>query len=143
MSLARLSLLYTLFAVLSTAANLGGQALVHEVLPPGPGTAGLAYWFALGFGTGVGLVVKYLLDKRWIFHDRSTGVASHSKKFSLYTLMGVATTVIFWGMQTGFFMIWETREMLYLGGALGLTIGYVVKYQLDKRFVFSPAPRPA
>ena len=26
--------------------------------------------------------------------------------------------------------------MLYLGGAVGLAIGYVLKYQLDKRFVF-------
>lgn len=136
MSLARLTILYLVFAVIATACNLGAQALVHGLLPPGPGTAGLAYWFALGVGTGAGLVVKYLLDKRWIFLDRSTGVANHGKKFSLYTLMGVATTVIFWGMQTAFFMIWETRGMLYLGGALGLAIGYVVKYQLDKRFVF-------
>ena len=45
-------------------------------------------------------------------------------------------------MQTGFFMIWESREMLYLGGALGLAIGYVVKYQLDKRFVFTAAAEP-
>ena len=143
MSLARLSLLYLLFAVIATACNLGAQALVHEALPPGPGTAGFAYWFALGVGTGAGLVVKYVLDKRWIFLDRSTGVANHGRKFSLYTLMGVATTVIFWGMQTAFFMIWESREMLYLGGALGLAIGYLVKYQLDKRFVFEPADKMA
>ena len=84
-------------------------------------------------------MVKYLLDKRWIFLDHSTGVAAHGRKLSLYTLMGVATTVIFWGMQTAFFTIWGTRTMLYLGGALGLAIGYVVKYQLDKRFVFTPA----
>ncbi len=139
MSLAKLTCLYLAFAVIATACNLGAQALVHAVLPPGPGTAGLAYWFALGIGTGVGLVVKYILDKRWIFLDRSTGVANHGRKFSLYTLMGVVTTVIFWGMQTAFFMIWETREMLYLGGALGLGIGYLVKYQLDKRFVFEPS----
>lgn len=140
---ARLTAIYAVFAVIATVSNLGAQAVVHAVLPPGPGTAGPAYWFALGFGTGVGLVVKYLLDKRWVFDDRSTGLATHSKKFSLYTLMGVATTVIFWGMQTAFFMIWENREMLYLGGALGLAIGYIVKYQLDKRFVFSDAVRAA
>jgi len=26
--------------------------------------------------------------------------------------------------------------MRYLGGAIGLTLGYVIKYRLDKRFVF-------
>ncbi|MEM0923808.1 MAG: GtrA family protein, partial [Pseudomonadota bacterium] len=140
MSLARLTLLYGAFAVVATLSNLGAQWGVHQILPPDPGSPGLAYWGALGFGTGVGLVVKYLLDKRWIFFDTSSGVAAHSKKFSLYTLMGVATTVIFWGMQTGFFMLWGTESMLYLGGALGLAIGYVVKYNLDRRFVFDRPP---
>ncbi|MEM0945046.1 MAG: GtrA family protein [Pseudomonadota bacterium] len=137
MSLARLTLLYGGFAVIATLANLGAQWAVHQVVPPEPGGAGLAYWTALAFGTGVGLVVKYVLDKRWIFQDRSAGVAAHSKRFSLYTLMGVATTVIFWGTQTAFFTIWGTETMLYLGGALGLAVGYVVKYNLDRRFVFS------
>lgn len=141
--LARLTALYALFAALATLGNLGAQALVHAALPPGPGDAGLAYWFALGFGTGVGLVVKYVLDKRWIFDDRSTGLAAHGRRFSLYTLMGVATTVIFWGTQTAFFVATDSRAMLYLGGALGLAIGYVVKYRLDRRFVFTAGGRPA
>ncbi|MEM7523331.1 MAG: GtrA family protein [Pseudomonadota bacterium] len=140
--LARLSLLYGAFGAIATACNLGAQAVVHAVLPPGDG-AGLAYWLALGFGTGVGLVVKYALDKRWLFNDRSTGVAAHSKRFGLYTVMGVATTVIFWGMQTGFFVMTGSRAMLYLGGALGLAIGYVVKYNLDKRYVFTAEPQAA
>ena len=137
MSLGRLTLLYGSFAVISTIANLGAQWVVHQILPPDAGSPGLAYWGALAFGTGVGLVVKYVLDKRWIFFDRSSGVAAHSKRFSLYTLMGVFTTVIFWGTQTAFFMIWESETMLYIGGALGLAIGYVVKYNLDRRYVFS------
>ncbi|MEM7506137.1 MAG: GtrA family protein [Pseudomonadota bacterium] len=139
MSLARLTLLYSAFAALATMANLGAQWMSHQILPPDAGAPGIAYWGALAMGTGVGLVVKYLLDKRWIFFDRSTGAAAHGKRFGLYTLMGVATTVIFWGMQTGFFMLWGTEAMLYLGGALGLAIGYVVKYQLDRRFVFTSA----
>lgn len=137
-SLAQLAGLYALFGVIATGCNIAAQALSHTIWAPAPGVPDLAYWWALGLGTGVGLVVKYLLDKRWIFFDREGGVAAHSKKFGLYTLMGAATTVIFWGMQTGFFLIWQSEAMLYLGGALGLAIGYVVKYQLDKRFVFGP-----
>jgi putative flippase GtrA len=140
--LARLATLYALFAAVATGANLGAQAAVHAVLPPAPGAAGLAYWAALVFGTGVGLVVKYLLDKRWIFDDRSRGLAAHGRRFSLYTLMGVATTAIFWGTQTAFFVGFGTEAALHLGGALGLGLGYVVKYRLDRRFVFAPADAP-
>ena len=50
--------------------------------------------------------------------------------------MGLATTVIFWGFEFGFQYLFATKEMRYLGGALGLAIGYVAKYLLDKRFVF-------
>lgn len=134
--------LYLLFGAVATGANLGAQALSHRLLPPEAGLAGPGYWVALAAGTGVGLVVKYLLDKRWIFRDRSGGLAAHSRRFSLYAVMGLATTAIFWGMQTLFFMAWGTRAMLYLGGALGLGIGYLVKYRLDRRFVFTPGAGP-
>ncbi|MEL7013152.1 MAG: GtrA family protein, partial [Pseudomonadota bacterium] len=33
---------------------------------------------------------------------------------------------------------WRTDLMRELGAVIGLTIGYVTKYQLDKRFVFAP-----
>lgn len=135
----RLTIFYGLFGIISTAANLATQAVSHAIWMPAPGAPDVAYWLALGAGTGAGLVVKYVLDKRWIFDDRTRGAAAHGRRFSLYTLMGVATTVIFWGTQTAFFMIWDSQAMLYLGGAIGLFIGYIVKYQLDKRFVFTPA----
>lgn len=32
--------------------------------------------------------------------------------------------------------------MRYLGGVLGLAIGYVIKYELDKRFVFRQQAQP-
>jgi len=142
-TLVRLATLYAVFAAVATAVNLAAQAGMHSLVAPVPGRIGLAYWAALGVGTGAGLVVKYLLDKRWIFADRSSGAAAHGRRFSLYTLMGVATTAIFWGTQSVFFLVWQTEAMLYLGGALGLGIGYVVKYRLDRRFVFTPGGRPA
>lgn len=138
LSLARLATLYAAFGAVATVANLGAQGIAHRLLGVEPGAVGPGYWFALGLGTGVGLVVKYLLDKRWIFDDRATGAAAHGRRFALYTAMGVATTAIFWGMQTAFFVIGGTEAALYFGGALGLAIGYVVKYRLDKAFVFTP-----
>ena len=50
--------------------------------------------------------------------------------------MGVFTTLIFWSLEFGFTLLFQTKEMRYLGGIIGLAIGYFTKYQLDKRFVF-------
>jgi len=126
-----LVLRYGAFAVVATLANLGAQRLVL-------GVWGNDYALALAIfvGTGVGLAVKYILDKRWIFFDHSTGAATHGRKFALYTLMGVVTTVIFWGAETAAWMIWHTDMAREAGAILGLTVGYVVKYRLDKRYVF-------
>lgn len=82
-------------------------------------------------------MIKYLLDKRWIFYDFETGVKNHGRKFSLYTGMGLITTAIFWGTETAFWLIWQTDLMRELGAILGLSVGYVVKYNLDRRFVFT------
>ncbi|MDO5624549.1 MAG: GtrA family protein [Pseudomonadota bacterium] len=133
----RIALLYTLFAALATAANIGAQDVWLRIWH-GP------YAIALSVlaGTAVGLVVKYVLDKRWIFRFKAQSAAHDGQTFMLYTLMGVLTTVIFWGFEFGFHALYGTREMRYLGGALGLAIGYLAKYQLDKHFVFrAPAAR--
>lgn len=118
--------------MLATLANLATQ---RAVLPQDPD--GSIYAVAVGSGTIVGLVIKYLLDKRWIFFDAGTGIRAHGRKFTLYTLMGIGTTAIFWGSETAFWLIWRTDAMRELGAVLGLTVGYVAKYQLDKRFVFN------
>ncbi|MEO1025471.1 MAG: GtrA family protein [Pseudomonadota bacterium] len=131
MTLRTLVLRYTLFAVLATLANLGTQRLVLAY-----GDSGLVFALAVGAGTLVGLVIKYALDKRWIFYDLDTGVKAHGQKFSLYTAMGLITTAIFWGTETAFWLIWQTDLMRELGAIIGLSIGYIVKYQLDRRFVF-------
>jgi hypothetical protein len=48
--------------------------------------------------------------------------------------MGLATTAVFWGFEFCFHFFFASKEMRYLGGVIGLTIGYVIKYHLDKRF---------
>ncbi len=127
-----LVLRYAAFAVVATLANLATQRLV---LVAGDDAASFAV--AVGAGTLVGLVVKYALDKRWIFGDRETGLKAHGRKFSLYTAMGLVTTAIFWGTETAFWLLWRTDLMREAGAVLGLTVGYVVKYRLDRRYVFT------
>lgn len=139
MTTAGLIIRYAGFAGIATLCNLGAQRAVFAVLPDG--TARLVA--ALILGTGVGLVVKYLLDKRWIFFDRARALGTQARRFSLYTLTGVGTTALFWGAESLFWAIWETRQMREVGAILGLTAGYVIKYQLDKRFVFRGGEAPS
>ncbi|MCL4676779.1 MAG: GtrA family protein [Pararhodobacter sp.] len=129
---AHLILRYGAFAVIATLVNLGGQRLVL-----GLGETPMFYAAAVITGTGLGLVVKYLLDKRWIFADASTGLRAHGRKFSLYSAMGLITTAIFWATETAFWWAWQTHAAREIGAVLGLAVGYVVKYQLDRRFVFT------
>ncbi|WP_319823997.1 GtrA family protein [Thalassovita sp.] len=134
MTLRALVMRYAFFAVLATVANLATQRLLLWFADHGA-----MFAVAVFAGTVVGLLVKYVLDKRWIFGDNSSGMKAHSRKFTLYTAMGVVTTAIFWGFETGFWLVWRTDAMRELGAVIGLAIGYVVKYQLDRRFVFSDA----
>jgi putative flippase GtrA len=53
--------------------------------------------------------------------------------------MGIVTTAIFWITETAFWLHWQTEAMRELGAVIGLMIGYTVKYQLDRRFVFTDA----
>jgi putative flippase GtrA len=126
-----LALRYGLFAAIATTANLAAQRLVL-----GLGDGMPLYLFALCAGTGIGLVVKYLLDKRWIFFDQVQDAASEARKFWLYTLTGVGTTLLFWGSETLFWLAWQSESMRELGAVLGLVVGYVLKYRLDRRYVF-------
>ena len=132
MTLRALILRYAAFAVLATIANLATQRFAMQY-----GETAVHFAGAVGAGTVVGLVIKYALDKRWIFYDVETGVKNHGQKFSLYTAMGVVTTAIFWATETVFWLIWQTDMMRELGAILGLSVGYVVKYNLDRHFVFT------
>ncbi|HEY0276244.1 MAG TPA: GtrA family protein, partial [Paenirhodobacter sp.] len=132
-----LILTYGAFAGMAIVVNLGVQRLVLTTSRTwGFGEGGVPFVAAMFLGTAAGLVFKYILDKRWIFADSSTGVKAHGKKFTLYTVMGIATTAIFWGIESLFWYLWQTDAMREVGAVLGLCIGYVVKYWLDRTLVF-------
>lgn len=128
MNAAALALRYALFAAAATAVNLATQHAALALL------AGLP--LAMAAGTLTGLLAKYLLDRRWIFREAPAGMALHVRQFGLYALMGVATTLVFWATELAFEAIFASPVMRDAGAILGLAIGYVTKYQLDRRFVF-------
>ncbi|MEA2111052.1 MAG: GtrA family protein [Campylobacterota bacterium] len=122
---------YIIFALLSTLANLLFQYLSFSVYS---GFASL--YVAMFMGTLAGLILKYILDKKYIFFHTPKSKKDDGKKFMLYSLMGVFTTFIFWGFEIGFDSAFENENAKYLGAVVGLSIGYIVKYFLDKKFVF-------
>lgn len=127
----KLAINYGILALIATAANIGAQDLTIRTY-----NGAFDILVSVIVGTGVGLVVKYVLDKRYIFRFRASSVAHDTQTFALYAVMGLATTVVFWGFEFGFHQIFETKEMRYMGGIIGLAIGYLTKYHLDKRYVF-------
>ena len=135
---------YTAFALLAGLANLLSQRAVlsttRNTEPAIVSSAiGTDYIMAVAVGTIIGLIVKYALDKRWVFFDLDRTLKGNSRKFMLYTVMGGFTTLIFWGSETFFWLVWQTDAMREVGMILGLAIGYICKYNLDRRYVFDVA----
>ena len=121
-----------MFAGIAIAANLAAQALVFAVYN-GP----IPLAAALAAGTVVGLIVKFELDRRLIFYAPQQDAAATGATFFFYASTGLITTALFWGTETlVHFGSGGAPGSQYVGGFIGLTAGYVLKYQLDKRYVF-------
>ncbi|MDP3759050.1 MAG: GtrA family protein [Ramlibacter sp.] len=133
---ARIALLYAAVAALATGVNIACQALtiaIHQ--------GQHAVVLSVLVGTAAGLPVKYGLEKRLVFAFRSRGLAHDGRLFVVYSFLGVFTTLVFWGIEFAFHWVFGTHAMRYLGGAIGLSVGSVIKYHLDRRFVFAPPMR--
>jgi putative flippase GtrA len=128
----KIALPYALFAAAATLVNIGSQDISLFIY-----AGSFSLITSLALGTLTGLIVKYVLDKRYIFRYQVDNIGHEGRTFYLYALMGVATTAIFWLFEFGFDYAFDSKGMRYLGGMVGLAIGYFAKYQLDRRFVFT------
>lgn len=122
---------YIIFAFIATAINLTLQFIILLIYH---GCCSL--YIALFLSTLSGLIIKYELDKRWIFYTTPSSQSDNLKKFSLYSFMGIFTTIIFWGFEIAFDYFMQTPSSKFIGGLIGLTLGYIIKYYLDKKYVF-------
>ena len=96
-------MLYTAFAIVATLCNILAQVICNYLY-----SGDFSILISIIMGTGFGLVVKYILDKKYIFQYK-TETAGHNRHiFFLYTVMGILTTFIFWGFEFGFHYIFET-----------------------------------
>ena len=123
---------YILFAIIAMVTNIGSQEAFITVYQ---GTNSLSYSVAIG--TIIGLLVKYILDKRFIFNFHAANKIHTTRTFLLYSLMGLGTTIVFWGFEFSFDYLFDTKALRYIGAIIGLSIGYYLKYRLDKKFVFA------
>ena len=121
---------YVLFCVVAIFVNLTSQRIIIELIFVDN------YISAILFGTLTGLISKYILDKNYIFKDFDHSLKNNSKKFTMYSLNGIFTTIIFWGIESLFYFVYSTNFARELGAILGLSIGYFLKYKLDKKYVF-------
>jgi len=127
----RIMITYTFFAVLSTIINIGSQIVLIRLY-----NEHFAVEISILVGTATGLLLRNFLEKRYIFAFYSKNLAHDIKLFVLYSAMGVIATIIFWGTEYAFHFIYENEVMRYFGGVIGLTIGFYLKYHLDKMYVF-------
>jgi putative flippase GtrA len=126
-----IAVVYIILATLSTLINIGTQIL--------------SIWAYKGLysieisiltGTATGLPLRYVLEKRYIFFFKSESLSHDGRLFALYSFMSIFTTAIFWFTEYAFHLIFVAESMRYLGGVIGLGIGFYLKYRLDKKFVF-------
>jgi putative flippase GtrA len=123
---------YSFFAFIAITANIGVQSFSHAVYK-----GEYSLYIGMLFGTTIGLLVKFILDKKYIFHYESKGASDNLIKLFLYTVVGIITTALFWGLEISFDALFKSNLAKYLGAAIGLTFGYTLKYFLDKKFVFN------
>jgi putative flippase GtrA len=142
----KLILKYSLFALVSIVINLLFQEITYKVLNlflesiKKTGSLlvfpDLNFYISIFSGTFFGLLTKYILDKKYIFYYKIKSKKEDLFKFILYTSMGIVTTIIFWGFEIIFKNVFDFYTAKYIGGLIGLIIGYTTKYFLDKKFVF-------
>jgi putative flippase GtrA len=128
---ARIALVYAFVSAFATVANIATQAVSMCFY-----SGAYAVELSVLVGTAMGSPIKYVLEKKYVFDFKADDLVHDTRLFILYGLMGLLTTAIFWGIEFAFQYIYGINAMRYLGGAIGLTLGSFIKYNLDKRFVF-------
>ena len=141
---------YIFFAFISTFLNIGiqkGMEIIFEnILRLEFYTkifiknSNISYGLLIQMGTAtiVAFIFKYLVDKLIIFKDKTSYFSTkHINQVFFYGIFAVFTTLIFWGTELFFKFMFNFQNSQYIGAIIGLSIGYTIKFLLDRKFVFN------
>ena len=84
---------------------------------------------------GITYIIKFFLDKYLVFKRRGSKLKETSKEFLKYFLFAILTTIENIGIQ--FLLTNFLKTPLELSFIVALTIGYITKFFLDRKYVFS------
>ena len=122
---------YILFAILATTVNIFFQYLSFLLIEHK-----YELYIAMLNGTILGMILKYYLDKNFIFYYVKKEF-NIKNIFLLYIFTSIFTTILFWAIELWFSYYVNINYSEYLGALVGLTLGYSLKYLLDKQLVFN------
>jgi peptidoglycan biosynthesis protein MviN/MurJ (putative lipid II flippase) len=122
---------YILFAILATTVNIFFQYLSFLLIDHK-----YELYIAMLNGTILGMILKYYLDKNFIFYYVKKEF-NNKNIFLLYIFTSIFTTIIFWAIELWFSYYVNINYSEYIGALVGLTLGYSLKYLLDKQLVFN------
>lgn len=122
---------YAAFALFSTAVNWAMQLAILRTIP-----GRFSIYAALFVGTGAGFVVKYLLDKNYIFQHASANRTQEAWVLALYLGTSIVMTAFYLVSQAVIFFVYGEGVVYYASGTAVLLLGYAIKFALDGRFVF-------
>ena len=124
-----IGLKYILFAILAMTVNIFFQYLSFLLIDHK-----YELYIAILNGTILGMILKYYLDKNYIFYYVKKKF-NNKNIFLLYIFTSIFTTIIFWAIELWFSYYVNITYSEYLGALVGLTLGYSLKYILDKHLV--------
>ncbi len=120
--------IYVTCVVVSSVANYVAQESFYWVWPQ--------VEIAMFFGSGVALVVKYALVRKYAFAFKPRDHKHEAQTFFIYGLLGCLTAVMFWGTVLGFHYLVPIIYSRQIGTVVGLLVCGYVKFVWDRDYVF-------
>lgn len=84
---------------------------------------------------GITYIIKFFLDKYIVFRKKGSKLKDTSKEFFKYFIFAILTTIENVGIQ--FILTNFLAFQLELSFLIALSIGYVTKFFLDRKYVFN------
>jgi putative flippase GtrA len=87
-----------------------------------------------GIAVVITVVVKFILDKFFTFEKKSVDVKEMSREFTIYFGFAILTTIENLAIQTVLDLI--NVSLIYVWIIIALSIGYITKFFLDRKYCF-------